>query len=103
MLLAKRKKNFWQSKHRNKAYGWYDEQGRFVFLNEAIGTDFQARPLGYGLLPAKEIVKAAKEAGITHLIYENDPRGGNRFGLTPLEAAKSSCIYLKHCVAELEN
>ena len=94
-------RDFWQSKHRNKVFVQYHENNQIVVYNECQSADFEARPLGHGLLDVPAVIKAARDAGVTHLIYENDPRGGNRFGMTPLEAAKTSCTYIKHCVAEL--
>ncbi len=94
-------RDFWQSKHRNKVFVQHNENNQIVVYNECQSADFEARPLGHGLLDVPAVVKAARDAGVTHLIYENDPRGGNMFGMTPLEAAKTSCTYIKHCVAEL--
>lgn len=96
-------RDYWQSSRKTRVNMQYTQDGQTVLNYQCVGEDFDPRPLGYGLLPMREVVRAAKAAGVTHLIYENDPDGGSFFGMTPIEAAKSSYLYLKSCVDELEN
>ena len=55
-------------------------------------SDFEFRPVGYGVLDFKEIIKASEAAGIKWLVVEQDQPS---MGLSPMECAEKSREYLK--------
>jgi len=55
-------------------------------------SNFELRPVGYGVQSFPEIIKAAEDAGTEWLVVEQD---NPSMGLTPLECAAKSREYLK--------
>jgi len=64
-----------------------------------LGPNPEVQPteLGRGHIDYRPIVAAARKAGVSHYFVEQEPP---IVGMTPLEAAKVDCDYLRKVLAE---
>lgn len=78
-------------KNSGAVYGLIDEEGKGGDEPTLVDNGFDYRPLGQGIQDIPAILKAAKEAGTTYVIVEQD----ESTTCPPLQAVKESRDYLR--------